>query len=807
MTHGLLVLECLVLAFLFVRALSMKSKAGWVPALIAAQGVAVLYLDLAGGLPKAAAPLAVDHLGVLLLVVAGVVGGLVALYAISYMKEEQAHRPERPDRRGVFFFLIFLFLCAMAGIALSNSLAWLFFFWEITTLCSYLLIRARGDEASVRNSDLALALNVLGGAFFAAGLMWLALGPGPKTGELQALVASGRAALPVAVLLGLAGLVKSAQLPFHQWLLGAMVAPTPVSALLHASTMVKAGVFLLLRFSPVYQDTLAGGLLAGVGAAAFVAASLLAVAERDAKRVLAYSTIANLGLIVACAGIGGRDALWAGMLLMVFHAVAKGLLFLAVGSAEHRLGSRDIEDMQGLLQRQRVLGSHDGGRHPGDVPRAFRHVDRQVEGLGGHGRVDADHRHCGGLWLGPDPVLLGQVAGRGGGHACGAQASAGTHSLRGAGRPGRAGGPDPGGHRGRAGPLPPDGGALSGPALPGWPLPMDLAPLAVILCIALGHPGSCRCSSPEAGAGAASARLTWRAPTPDTVLSTPCTSPRRPACTTTTSALSCIRPSLAASPFGRAAPWPWPPWPRGSGHDAAAWAQLAYLVLAPVASCLLAGLGPHRHGPHAAAPRAAPAAALLRPAETDGQAGRRDQPLPGLLPGRLPGLHGGGRALFFGGGDLLLVVFALTLGAIMLVLAAFSAHSPYAHLGAHRELLQMLAYEPMLLLTALGLYLATHSFGVAEIAATAKAPLLVLPGVFVGYLFILTIKLRKSPFDLSSAHHAHQELVRGLTVEISGGHLALVELAHWYENVLLLGILYLFLAPFGVGLALAGVAL
>jgi len=130
-----------------------------------------------------------------------------------------------------------------------------------------------------------------------------------------------------------------------------------VSALLHASTMVKAGVFLLLRFSPVYQGTAAGTLLAGVGALTFLAASLLAVAESDAKRVLAYSTIANLGLITACAGVGGRDALWAGMLLILFHALAKGLLFLAVGSAEHRLGGRDIESMHGLLQRKKTLGA------------------------------------------------------------------------------------------------------------------------------------------------------------------------------------------------------------------------------------------------------------------------------------------------------------------------------------------------------------------------------------------------------------------------------------------------------------------
>jgi ech hydrogenase subunit B len=234
---------------------------------------------------------------------------------------------------------------------------------------------------------------------------------------------------------------------------------------------------------------------------------------------------------------------------------------------------------------------------------------------------------------------------------------------------------------------------------------------------------------------------------------------------------------------------------------------LLYLVLAPLAGCLLAGLDrvatarmQRRKGPP-----------LLQPyydiRKLMGKQAAEVNRFQGYYLAGFLCFTAGAGALFFGGGDLLLVIFALTLGAVMLVLAAFSAHTPFAHLGAHRELLQMLAYEPMLILTALGLFLATHSFGVAEIADTAKAPVLVLPGIFVGYLFILTIKLRKSPFDLSSAHHAHQELVRGLTVEISGGHLALVELAHWYENVLLLGILYLFLAPFGWALALAGVAL
>lgn len=151
-------------------------------------------------------------------------------------------------------------------------------------------------------------------------------------------------------------------------------------------------------------------------------------------------------------------------------------------------------------------------------------------------------------------------------------------------------------------------------------------------------------------------------------------------------------------------------------------------------------------------------------------------------------------AIFFGGGDLLICFFALALGGVFLVLGAYSAQSPYSHIGAERELLQLMACEPMLLIAVLGLYAAGGSFQVSRLAA-AEQPLIVgLPGVFFGMLFILTIKLRKSPFDLSTSHHAHQEIVKGLTTEFSGPALALIEIAHWYENVLILGFLYLFLA-------------
>jgi ech hydrogenase subunit B len=162
--------------------------------------------------------------------------------------------------------------------------------------------------------------------------------------------------------------------------------------------------------------------------------------------------------------------------------------------------------------------------------------------------------------------------------------------------------------------------------------------------------------------------------------------------------------------------------------------------------------------------------------------------------------------IFFSGGDLLLTVFTLTLSNTFLVLAAYSTDSPYPQIGASREMYQIMAYEPMLLLAVIGLYLACGSYNAADIAASGRMPLLSLAGVFVGYLFILTIKFRKSPFDLSIAHHAHQDLVKGLTTEFSGRSLAMIEVAHWYENILLLGIVFLFFCDGTVWGAALGIA-
>ncbi len=149
-------------------------------------------------------------------------------------------------------------------------------------------------------------------------------------------------------------------------------------------------------------------------------------------------------------------------------------------------------------------------------------------------------------------------------------------------------------------------------------------------------------------------------------------------------------------------------------------------------------------------------------------------------------------ALFFAGADLLLTIFSLALAGTFFVLGGFCVGSPYSHLGAEREIIQQVAYEPMIILVAIGMYQVTGSFKVSVIAQYELPLILYLPGVFAGFLYILTIKFRKSPFDLSMSHHAHQEIVRGLTTEFSGSTLALIEIAHWYENVLLLGMVYLF---------------
>jgi ech hydrogenase subunit B len=148
--------------------------------------------------------------------------------------------------------------------------------------------------------------------------------------------------------------------------------------------------------------------------------------------------------------------------------------------------------------------------------------------------------------------------------------------------------------------------------------------------------------------------------------------------------------------------------------------------------------------------------------------------------------------LFFGGFDMLLCFFSLSTAAMFLILASTSTHSPFSTIGTHREMVQMMSYEPMVLLTAVGFYLATGTFQVSDIIQANIPAIAYTPGFFIGFAFILTIKFRKSPFDLSTTHHAHQEVVKGVTTEMVGIEYALTTITEWYENVFLLAVVGLF---------------
>lgn len=237
---------------------------------------------------------------------------------------------------------------------------------------------------------------------------------------------------------------------------------------------------------------------------------------------------------------------------------------------------------------------------------------------------------------------------------------------------------------------------------------------------------------------------------------------------------------------------------------------IAFVVLAPIAGCLLAGADriisarmQGRKGPSIWQPYYD----VRKLLEKDGRA---EQPALTLLTGMalLFAIIAG--AVFFAGGNFLLVVFTITLSSLLFVLAAYMNPSPYAQIGAQREIVQVLAYEPMVLFVAVGIYLATGSFEVGSLFGDSVALVVWEPLVFLGFAFVLTIKLRKSPFDLSMAHHAHQEIVRGATTEMSGRTLALVEVTHWYETIMFLGWVGMFFvtaSPLSILLAIVVVAL
>lgn len=277
------------------------------------------------------------------------IGLLVVLYARYYMSSED------PVPR--FFSFLLAFMGAMLGVVLSGNLIQLVVFWELTSLTSFLLIGYWHHRADARRgARMAFTVTATGGLCLLAGVVILGHIVGSydldKVLAAKALIQSHELYLPALILIALGALTKSAQFPFHFWLPHAMAAPTPVSAYLHSATMVKAGVFLLMRLWPALAGTEAWTwIIAGTGTCTLLLGAFAAIFQRDMKGLLAYSTISHLGLITTLLGIGTPLAMVAAIFHTLNHATFKASLFMAVGIIDHETGTRDMRVLRGLFKK------------------------------------------------------------------------------------------------------------------------------------------------------------------------------------------------------------------------------------------------------------------------------------------------------------------------------------------------------------------------------------------------------------------------------------------------------------------------
>ncbi|GAB2688709.1 Na+/H+ antiporter subunit A [Thalassiella azotivora] len=294
--------------------------------------------------------LRLDTLGWLMVLVVGGVGALVLLYCAAYFDDAEV-------ALGRFAASLVAFAGAMLGLVVSDDMLVLYLFWELTTVLSYLLIGHLSDKRTSRAAAMqALVVTTAGGLAMLVGVVVLGQSAGTYSmSELFADPPTG-AATTVAVVLLLAGAVtKSALVPFHFWLPGAMAAPTPVSAYLHAAAMVKAGVYLVARFAPAFADTpLWRPVVIVLGATTMVLGGWRALRQTDLKLLLAFGTVSQLGFLVTLVGAGTRDAALAGLTLLVAHALFKACLFLVVGAIDHSTGTRDLRRLTGLRRSMPV---------------------------------------------------------------------------------------------------------------------------------------------------------------------------------------------------------------------------------------------------------------------------------------------------------------------------------------------------------------------------------------------------------------------------------------------------------------------
>ena len=289
-----------------------------------------------------------DGLSLLIVLIITGIGALIFVYAGGYLHGD--------PYEGRFYSFLLVFMAAMIGLVLADNVFSFFVFWELTTISSYLLIGFKHSYAESRAAALrALFITAAGGLAMLVGFALLGIVTG--TQDISAMIAQGEAVrasdlyLPILLLIALGAFTKSAQFPFHFWLPGAMAAPTPVSAYLHSATMVKAGIYLLARFSPALSGTDEWRvLLVTFGVLTMLLGGYLSLKQDDLKRILAYSTVGSLGLLVALLGWDTKVAIEAAMLFLLVHSLYKGALFMIAGAIDHETGTRDIQRLGGLLR-------------------------------------------------------------------------------------------------------------------------------------------------------------------------------------------------------------------------------------------------------------------------------------------------------------------------------------------------------------------------------------------------------------------------------------------------------------------------
>jgi ech hydrogenase subunit A len=287
----------------------------------------------------------IDKLTLFMYLLINIISGVIAAFSLQYIDEEDCSS----YRKKFFMATMMWFIGVMNMIVSVDNLEYFFLLFELTTLASYLFISFRKDEVSINNALTALWMNQIGGLAILGAMIYSVVFLGLNfitfTGFISNVPALGL--LPFA-LLAVAALIKGAQMPFSKWLLGAMVAPTPVSALLHSSTMVKIAPFIILRLSPAIQGTPVATVIICLTAFVFLVAAISALAQDNFKRILAFSTISLLGLMIMMAAIGTPVAITAALILILFHGISKCMLFLNAGILERVFHLKSASDMEKL---------------------------------------------------------------------------------------------------------------------------------------------------------------------------------------------------------------------------------------------------------------------------------------------------------------------------------------------------------------------------------------------------------------------------------------------------------------------------